>query len=68
MPGGIASRRYSDGFGELSVSFRHKMHIGYFYSAGSESARVRLAVFRSISFEEARYSVSSAHQAALSIA
>lgn len=37
------------------ASFRRKMHIGYFYDDGRESARGRLAVFRDINFKEDRY-------------
>jgi len=40
------------GAGPLVVSFRRKMHIGYFYGDGRESAQTRLAVFRDISFEK----------------
>lgn len=41
--------------GSLAASFRHKMHIGYFYDNSRESARERLAVFRDINFEKGGY-------------
>lgn len=46
------------GAGSLTASFRRKMHIGYFYDDGRESARERLAVFRDINFEKGGYSAS----------